>query len=217
VHLYAQGTARIPLTTGTAVSLRQHTRYPWDGRVAIEVDGSGTFSLFLRIPGWCEAGASLAVNSHGFPEALVPGSYAEVRRTWQRGDTVHLDLPMPIRRVECHPYVAGNSGRVALLRGPLLYCVEGVDNPGLDLRDLALPAGATFAAEHCPDLLGGVVVLRAPAHALPPDNAWEGLLYRTTHPRVALPESRSVNVTAIPYYAWANRDPGPMQVWLRSD
>jgi DUF1680 family protein len=217
VHLYAQGAARIPLADGTNLTLRQRTRYPWDGRVDIEVDGSGTFSLFLRIPAWCEAGASLGVNDRAFPGTLEPGTYAELRRSWQHGDTVHLDLPMPVRRVECHPYVAGNSGRVALLRGPLLYCVEGADNPDLDPRDLCLPAGAAFAVEHDPGLLGGVVTLRGLARALPPDAAWAGRLYRTACPQTASPEARLIEVTAIPYYAWANREPGPMQVWLRSE
>jgi hypothetical protein len=124
---------------------------------------------------------------------------------------------MPVRRVESHPYVAGNSGRVALLRGPLLYCVEGADNPDLDPRDVCLSAGSTFASEYRPDLLGGVVALRGPARALPPDAAWEGRLYRPTRSQPASPEGRLIEVTAIPYYAWANREPGPMQVWLRSE
>jgi DUF1680 family protein len=217
VHLYAQGSASIPLTDGTILSLRQHTRYPWGGRVEIEVGSSGTFSLFLRIPGWCDAGASLVVNGHDFPGVLEPGSYAELRRSWNPGDTVHLDLPMPVRQVESHPYVAENLGRVALLRGPVLYCVEGADNPGLDPRDLYLPAGATFAIDHHPDLLGGVVALRGPARALPPGAAWEDHLYRPARHQPASPEGRPIEVIAIPYYAWANRGPEPMQVWLRSE
>jgi DUF1680 family protein len=217
VHLYAQGGARIPLANGTTLSLRQHTRYPWDGRVDIEVGGSGTFSLFLRIPGWCEAGASLSINGHAFPGALAPGTYAELRRSWHQGDAVHLDLPMAVRQVESHPYVTGNNGRVAILRGPLLYCAEQADNPGFDPRDLYLPAGAAFAVDHHPDLLGGVAALRGPARALPPGGAWEGRLYRPARPRAAGPEGRLIELTAIPYYAWANREPGPMQVWLRSE
>ena len=77
VHLYAAGTARIPLAGDRFVTLRQETRYPWDGEIAIEVDGEGEFSLMLRIPAWCDQGATLAVNGEPFPEALVPGSYVE--------------------------------------------------------------------------------------------------------------------------------------------
>jgi DUF1680 family protein len=185
--------------------------------VDIEVGGSGTFSLFLRIPGWCETGASLSINDHAYPGALEPGTYVELHRSWQQGDTVHLDLPMAVRQVESHPYVAGNNGRVALLRGPLLYCIERADNPGFDPLDLYLPAGAAFTVEHHPNLPGGVVALRGPARALPPGAAWEGHLYRPARPRAAGPEGRLIEVTAIPYYAWANREPGPMQVWLRSE
>jgi hypothetical protein len=121
---------------------------------------------------------------------------------------------MPVRQVVAHPYVAENAGRVALLRGPLLYCVEGVDHPGVDLRDLALVAGAEYAAEFDPELLGGVTVLRGPARALPPGAGWAGQLYRPAG--VEASPVQDTALTAVPYYAWANRAPGAMQVWLRA-
>ena len=214
VHLYAQGSARISLHDGQAIGLTQHTRYPWDGEVAIEVEGEGTFSIWLRIPAWCEEGAALEINGQPFTGVLAPGSYAEVRRAWQPGDVVRLNLPMGVHRVECHPYVAENAGRVALTRGPILYCVEQADNPGLDPRDVLLSADADFAATFRPNLLGGVVVLRGRAEVIPPGDAWANRLYRTAAPRLERPQSRSVEMSAIPYYAWANREPGPMQVWL---
>ena len=216
VHLYAQGSARILLSDGSTIGLTQQTRYPWDGEIAIEVEGEGTFSLWLRIPAWCGEGAALEINGRLFADMLAPGSYAEVCRAWQPGDVVRVNLPMPVRRVECHPYVAENAGRVALMRGPILYCVEQADNPSLDPRDVVLSADVNFTAPFRPDLLGGVVVLHAQAEFVPPDDVWGDRLYCTAVPRLEEPPCRSVEVTAVPYYAWANREPGPMQVWLRT-
>jgi DUF1680 family protein len=215
VHLYAQGTADLPQPGG--IRLTQRTRYPWEGEVTIQVEGEGHFSLFLRIPAWCERGASLQINGQPWPDPLVPGTYAHVHRAWQYGDTVTLDLPLPIRLAACHPYVAENVGRVALMRGPLLYCLEGADNPGFDLRDVRLPAAASFASEFLPALLGGVVALRGPAQIIPLEEAWHDRLYRTATSATENPPGRSVDLTAIPYHAWANREPGPMRVWLRSE
>ena len=184
--------------------------------VLSKVEGNDTFSLWLRIPAWCEEGAALEINGRPFTGVLAPGSYAEVRRAWQPGDVVRLNLPLGVRRVECHPYVAENAGRVALMRGPILYCVEQADNPSLDPRDVILSAGADFTATFEPDLLGGVVALRGQTEIVPPDDGWKDRLYRTLGPRLEKPRSQSVELTAIPYYAWANREPGPMQVWLRT-
>ncbi len=217
VHLYVESTAHLRLEDGRTVGLHQYTRYPWDGEITLQVEGEGAFSLFLRIPAWCEEGAALEINGQPAAVALSPGTYAEIYRTWQRGDAVHLRLPMPVRRTECHPYVAENRGRVALLRGPLLYCLEGADHPGLDLRDLILPADASLAVQFRPDLLGGTVILRGLARLAPPDDGWTGRLYRTAGSHPSRPDGGAIEVTAIPYYAWANRQPGPMQVWLRSE
>src|SRR5215213_8991297 len=183
VHLYAEGTAEVSLDDDRTVVLRQRTQYPWDGEVDIEVDGESDFGLMLRIPAWCEEGAAIEINGHPFDGSASAGSYAEIRRAWRRGDKVRLSLPMPVRRVECHPYVVENAGRVALMRGPLLYCVEQVDNPGLDLRDIVLPDEGGFSVRSRPDLLGGVAVVETLAEIAPPDEDWAERLYRRARPR----------------------------------
>ncbi len=214
VHLYAEGTARVALPDGIEVSVRQRTRYPWDGEVLLEVDTEGEFALRLRVPAWCEQGATLEVNGEPVSESVTPGEYSEVRRSWSPGDMVRLHLPMPVRQVECHPHVAENRGRVALMRGPLLYCVEAADNPNVDLRNLMLPADAGLREQDRPDLLGGVVLLTGQARLAPPAPLWEQTLYRPARGDDST-VGEAVQVTAIPYYTWANRKPGQMRVWLR--
>jgi DUF1680 family protein len=195
--------------------LLQDTRYPWDGEVSIQVGGNGPFSLFLRIPSWCEDEVTLEINGQAFVGPLAPGSYVQVHRTWQPGDVVQLRFPLQVRLVESHPYVPENTNRVALMRGPLLYCLEGADHPDLDLRDILLPADVRFAPEFDSDLLGGVMTLNGRALLVPLHESWYDRLYRTLSD-LPEPSSQSVQVVAIPYYAWANRGAGPMQVWLRS-
>lgn len=120
---------------------------------------------------------------------------------------------MPVRRVQSNPRVAENAGRVALMRGPLLYCVEAAENPHLDPRRVVLEDGDVEAAER-PDLLGGVVALTGGATAPAVDDGWGDALYRPAGLPTDAPRER-IEVTAIPYHAWANREPGPMAVWLR--
>jgi DUF1680 family protein len=213
VQLYAQGTAEVE-QGGRTVTLTQRTRYPWDGRVELEVGGAGAFALRLRIPGWAE-GASLKVNGGPAGVPLQPGAWAELRRRWSPGDTVELELPMPVRILEAHPYVAEDVGRVAVTRGPLLYCVEGADFPGVDLRDLELHPARPIEATWEPDLLGGAVLLRGAATIRPVEEAWRGQLYRRAAAGGGREPARPVELTAVPYFAWGNRDRGAMRVWLR--
>jgi DUF1680 family protein len=216
VHLYAEGAATIHLDGDRTVRLRQRTRYPWDGEIEINVEGAGEFGLMLRIPSWCEEGAALEVNGEPADVSIRAGHYAEVRRAWRAGDTVSVRLPMPVRRVESHPYIAENAGRIALMRGPVLYCVEQADHPGVDLRDIVVPAGAGFGVSTGPDLLGGVTVLESRAEVVVPDEGWKDRLYRTARPRAEGLRATTVELKAVPYFAWANREPGAMRVWLRS-
>jgi len=219
VHLFADSMATIPLDGGGTVTLRQATRYPWDGAVAIEVtdlQDAGDFTLQVRIPIWAE-GAAVEVNGEALPPAeAARGQYATIRRTWRAGDVVKATLPMPVVRMAAHPRVAGNAGRVALRRGPLLYCVEAADHPVGDVRDFVLPNDAPVVPAYRPDLLGGVVVLTADAKLEAAAPGWDGALYRALQSVERDRAGRSsVTLTAIPYYAWANRGAGPMAVWIR--
>jgi uncharacterized protein len=219
VHLYAESTATVRLDGDREVRLTQRTSYPWDGTIAIEVDGEGHFSLMLRIPSWCDQGAEIEVNGEPFTAPVVPGSYAEIRRTWRPGDVVELLLPMPVRRIESHPHVSENVGRVALMRGPILYCAEQIDNPGIDLREILLPLDEQKEdlVNPRPELLGGINALTFRVQIARPDKAWDGVLYRTIiagEPGYSLVST--AEATVVPYYAWANREGGAMRVWLRA-
>lgn len=197
--------SQIELTVnGTSIQLKQQTRYPWDGTVQLTMQPAAptSFTLALRIPGWTQnrpvpsnlyhyidppsESAMIQVNGDAIQPALAKG-YAQITREWQPGDVVTLTLPMPIRRVASHPAVAGNVGKVALERGPLLYCLEGIDNNGQVLNAI-LPNSAQLQAEWIPDLLNGVTVIRARC-------------------------DESVQ-TFVPYYSWAHRGIGEMIVWL---
>lgn len=209
IHLYAAGEVDTVLPGAQRVHLVQHTQYPWQETVTLELHTEGTYGLMLRIPSWCEEGASMTVNGERCPEEVRSGTYARLVRTWKVGDAVQLNLPMPVRYIEAHPYVFEAAGRAALARGPILYCVEGLDHPGLDVRDLTLPEDPSQVKVEPADHLGGPV-LTARARV---ELAGESYLYRTR--REQQPVAESAKLTAVPYFAWANREPTPMQVWLR--
>lgn len=214
-HLYAEGDAQIALPDGREVKLSQRTKYPWEGQVEIEIDAAGEFDLMLRIPGWAQ-GAGVTVNGERFTGPAEPGSYIRISRNWQAGDRVRLELPMPVVRVHSHPYVQENRGHAALMRGPLVYCIEQADNPEIDPRDLVLPKDSTFEPHWEPKLLNGVTALTGRAKIAAPSADWKGL-YMAGDARSEPPAVREAAVTAIPYFAWANRTPGRMQVWLREE
>jgi DUF1680 family protein len=199
--LYAGSTSTVPLADGK-VKLTQETRYPWDGDVLITVEPekSFAFALHLRVPGWCREGPAVAVNGQALTDLKVDRGYVTVRRTWKAGDVVRLSLPMPVERVHADPRVKADVGRVALQRGPVVYCLEGVDNDG-QVRNLCLPKDAHLKAAFVKDLLGGVVVVSGEALAVSA-NEEDSLV------------TRAVPFRAVPYCTWDNRKPGPMVVWL---
>lgn len=212
-HLYVANAATLTLPDGKSVRVQQQTAYPWSGEVRLQVLDAFDGAINLRLPGWCEQGWTLSVNGQATKPELTEGGYLSLKRAWQAGDVIALSLPMPVQRIECNPIVAENAGRVALMRGPLLYCVESVDHDGADVRNLSLADSAEIKAAYHPDLLGGVTVLQAPAVIHTANQAWEHGLYRSRSSTAALAE-KPITMTAIPYYAWANREPGTMQVWL---
>jgi DUF1680 family protein len=209
VHLYIAGSAEIDLA-GRKVLLTQKTRYPWKEKVRLTVrpEKPGTFTVAVRIPGWCRS-ASLKVNGRAVNLArITKKGYAKVKRLWKSGDTIELTLPMPVERIEANPNVRMNSGKVALQRGPVVYCLEEIDN-GPNLSEITLPADASLRARYDKDLLGGVTVITAKARRRD-DSSWKDCLYRTEASRM-----KTVNIQAVPYFAWCNRKPGEMLVWIR--
>jgi DUF1680 family protein len=206
VNLYIQGSAKAKVA-GQTVTLDAKTDYPWDGHVTLRpgLDKAASFELRLRLPGWCQ-NPTLSVNRERVKDPIVERGYAVLARTWKDGDTVQLDLPMPVQRIAAHPNVRADRGLLALQRGPLVYCLEACDQPE-SLSSLNLPAGAELKPEHEAKLLGGVVALKGSAEAAG-EQDWAGKLYQP------VPPARRMPITAIPYYAWDNREAGAMKVWL---
>jgi DUF1680 family protein len=199
VNLFVSSTASL-LIRDQPVSIIQQNRYPWEGRLLFTISPASpqSFSIDVRIPGWVNGQEipsdlySFVHHSAGDPEITVNGQqvnykmdhgYAVVERNWKKGDRLEVYLPMEVRKVIANPLVAADRGKVALQRGPIVYCAEWPDNNG-KVSDLVVPENAIFKPVYEPHLLDGVTVLKG------------------------------TTVTAIPYYAWANRGKGEMTVWF---
>jgi len=207
VHLFVDSSVDLQVA-GQKIRLRQETEYPWEGdvRLYLSLLEPTEFTLGLRVPGWA---GSVRISVNGVPcEVPLQKGYARIDRIWQDGDRVTFSLPMRIRRLSAHPAVYENCGRVALQRGPLIYCLEEVDN-GRNLRDIVLPRDAELCARFEPELLGGVVTINGTA--LRSDlSSWDSHLYRPFRGK-----AQEIALKAVPYFAWANREAGEMLVWIR--
>lgn len=218
VNLFVASESEIRLDNDIAVRLKQETRYPWEGSVRLTVDPerSGRFTINLRIPGWARNEAvpgdlyrfidrnkeQVRLKVNGRDEQLrLDKGYAALNRAWKKGDVIELNMPMPVRRVVAGEKVDADRGRIALQRGPIVYCAEWPDNPDGHVRNLVLPDSAKLTAEFRPELLNGVTAIRGKAFGLSFDA--QGKIVK-----------REQDFTAIPYYSWANRGRGEMLVWL---
>ena len=207
VHLYAESEMN-----WHKLSLRQKTSYPSDGRVNLMVDPETPkeFTLYLRIPEWSTR-TLVGINGRRATEVPRQGTYLALRRTWKKGDTVTLAFDMQPRLVAANPRVPEDFGRAAVERGPLVYCLEQHDQPdGVAVSDVLLSSGKPFNTSRDEKLLGGTLTI-----------LHQGMTYSkplADAPLYAAPAAflaqRPVSLTFIPYYAWANRGPAPMQVWI---
>ena len=208
VHLYADSTMETKIGN-RLVRLVQKTEYPWEGDVVISVhsERAGNFSLALRIPSWCRR-TKIKINGKTLDHGpSIRRGYAHIKRLWNDGDRVELQMQMPVERVYSHPSARHTAGRFAIQRGPVLFCVEEKDN-GSNLHDIIVPKKNSLHAAHDPEHLGGAAVIVGDAYRRKPSH-WGKKLYKTD------PEPREdVIITAIPYCLWNNRDPGEMAVWL---
>ncbi|WP_086472017.1 glycoside hydrolase family 127 protein [Devosia lucknowensis] len=209
IHLYAQSEARVVLANGARFTLTQNTDYPWSGAIdiAIEPETAARFAVSLRIPGWAR-GAKLAVNGQHVDLAVDADGYARLDRTWQKGDRLALDLPLEPRVLRANPRVRQDAGRVAVMRGPLVYCLEATDN-GTGLNSILLQRGLGRAETAAIPDLRGAIAIDLPALR---ENAetWGADLYAEK-----AANTQTTTVRLVPYHLWDNREPGEMLVWTR--
>jgi hypothetical protein len=212
VNLFVQSSSTIQLDKKVPVTISQETKYPWDGDVKITVspEKANQFALRLRIPGWVRnqpvpgdlysylaadvSPFSLTVNGEkvSFKEE---NGYAVIAREWKQGDVIDYSLPMDIHRVESNQLVVENTGKIAIERGPIVYCIEGKDNSP-ELMKAALSDSAKLMSKFEPGLLGGVFTISG-------------------NVQVAGNKANAAqNITAIPYYVWDNRGINEMKVWI---
>jgi len=213
VHLYGESKVTAILNKNRKIILSQNTNYPWSGDVNIRIspDTETSFTLFLRIPGWCKK-AEVLVNGKPVGGVPEPASFFPMNRRWKDGDDVQLNFSMPVEFLQSHPH-SYNTGRLAISRGPIIYCIEGADHPGIDIFDIVLPADTKLTPHFKSSLLGGVVALKGTVLLQNLSN-WQGKLYRP-YRKEKKTKTKLLEVTAIPYYVWANRESGKMSVWAR--
>jgi DUF1680 family protein len=217
INLFIGSTGSFTMN-GKKIGVKQVTKYPWDGKIEISVvpEKQTEFELCIRIPGWAtnkpvpgdtysfsdNSQEKFSISLNGIPATYkMVNGYAVVKKIWKKGDVVILDLPMPVRRIVAIEDIKENRNRVALQRGPLVYCFEHVDN-GSKAMNILIPDNTIFKAEFKPELMNGLVVLQAdaPVATVSGDGLNISSVIKT--------------VTAIPYFSWANRGKGQMQVWL---
>ncbi|HLG38608.1 MAG TPA: hypothetical protein VI461_03030, partial [Chitinophagaceae bacterium] len=211
---------------GKGVKISQQNNYPWEGdlKFVLEPKTSLKFSLMVRIPGWAQEMPipsdlyafedtnwlmepvgfikKIVIKINGTPaEYTMENGYAVLNRTWKPNDIVEVSLPMDVRRVIAVDKLKEDAGKVALQRGPLIFCAEGQDNNG-KASNIVLPRDASFSAEFKPDMLNGITVLKSDAIAVMVDE--KGNKVNTV----------KQSFVAIPYYAWANRGKGEMTIWF---
>ncbi len=206
VNLYLPGSADFNIN-GHTTRFEVHGDYPWNGRIQIkpQVSESTKFGLHLRIPGWVR-GATLSINGKRETNPTITNGYFVSNRTWNKGDSVEVNLPMPVDRVAANPLVKEDQDKLAVRRGPLIYCAEAIDET-VPMDQIVLPPDSKLKAEWKGDLLNGIVQINALGQAATNED-WNKTLYQP------VAESKPVNVKLVPYCYWDNRKAGAMAVWF---
>ena len=209
IHQYIDNTSNMKIH-GDEISITQKTDYPWDERINVELalEIEKEFTLAFRIPEWCK-NARILVNGQAIDRNNTENGYVMLNRRWKDGDTVQLLFPMKVLRMRSNPLVRENIGRVALQYGPIIYCLEEVDN-GPNLHEVRLPLDAQFDVKFEEDLFGGVNIIEVVAERV--DKKWPAeSLYSSQNSIEYVPSK----LKFIPYYAWDNRGLGEMLIWVR--
>lgn len=215
-NLFISGTTKL-MVNKKEVQIEQQNNYPWDGDLAFKITPRSpvTFALRIRLPGWAQnepvpsdlytfqknAGSEIVIRINGVPTRYsVEKGYAVLNKLWKKGDLVEVKLPMDVKRIVAHKNLKDDLGKVALQRGPFIYCAEWPDNGG-KVSNLLLPDDVVVTPEYRPEMLNGITVLKADVPAIQIHDG--SRVSTTTQPFVA-----------IPYYAWAHRGKGEMMIWF---
>lgn len=218
VNLFVGSTSDIKLPAGN-ISIVQNTNYPWEGKneIVINPEKPAAFTLHVRIPGWAidkpvpgdlyaadtKSSADVKLLLNGKPvKYTMDKGYAVLNRSWKKGDKVTLELPMDVKRIVANEKVKDDKNRFALQRGPIVYCLEGPDNKDASVMNIVVKKDAPVRTQYRPDLLNGVMTLQMKGSSTKRQLNSEELI------------KSEQDVTAIPYYSWANRGSGEMEVWI---
>ena len=191
--------SRVQLEDGLRFSIE--TQYPWNGQIKLTVESAGAWTFALRIPGWCR---QYDINQLGQEQE----GYVYIQKEWKQGEEILLDLMMKPELIRANPRVRENVGKMALMRGPVVYCLEEADN-GKELHRIRLDKHTQYHVQEEKDLLGGIVTISATGKRLVEETE---TLYYTEESG----QYQETQLRWIPYYAWANRQKGEMMVWIRS-
>jgi DUF1680 family protein len=218
INLFVASATKVNLNAKTSIELSQQTKYPWDGNVKITIkpQKKSLFAVCLRIPGWVrnqpvpsnlysyinpvKETISIKVNGQN-ADYKTENGYAIINREWKQGDVIEYSLPMNIHRVEANPNVEADVNKVALERGPIVYCLEGVDNANM-FGNLIIPDNASVNASFDNNKLNGIEVITG-----------EGIVFNPSTDGLSI-QSKAQPFIAIPYYSWCNRGKNTMEVWL---
>lgn len=227
INMYGSNRLETEMEDTGKILLVQESDYPWNGKIRIileNIQRSGCFKVMLRIPGWTDKGAGIRINRAQWDEEAKPGTYAVLERVWNEGDIIELELPMEAHLIEAHPSVEEDRNKAAIMRGPVLYCMETDDLPeGIALKEASIYPDTAFTAEYDPKVCGGVMMLNGKCVAggkvmenyLPDYTGWENRLYRKIqYPEALESKRREFDIRLIPYFACANRKLPYFKVWL---
>lgn len=207
VHLYIGSEVRLNIGN-QKVLLTQKTNYPWNGEINFSVNPEepAVFTIALRIPGWCR-NYRLELNGESIKNLAVEQGYVKIERLWRKEDKIELLLEMPVELIQAHPKVREDNGKIVIQRGPVVYCLEQIDN-GQELWLIALGIDSLLKIKYVADLFGGATVIEGDAIRVD-DSRWGNSLYG-----FLIEQTKPAKIRAVPYFLWGNREPGEMIVWI---
>lgn len=211
VNLYGSNNLNTILSDGSELEITQETDYPWDGAIKISIvkESKKAFDIDLRIPGWA-TNAEIKINEEKISISAEAGTYARLNRKWKKGDVIELNLPMPARLMEANPLVEETRNQVAVMKGPIIYCIESPDIEDARIFDVVIPSGIQFKPVK-EEIAGAQITFLQGEALLQSSKDWNKDLYQTINSKNNL---QKISIRLIPYFSWGNRGKSEMSVWM---